>query len=136
MVPKRILHLPHAHLAPPPYLHPPGPAQKSPMMSYMSVPMTGPIVPWNIRSGACTRGSNKKIHRCGKKTLKYLFRGTWVAQLVKLPTLNLSSGHDLTFHEFNPLIWLCADSAEPAWDSLSLPLSLSPSSTHALSISK
>ena len=43
----------------------------------------------------------------------------------------MCSGHDLMVHEFQPCIWLLADSTEPAWDSLSLPLSapsiLSPS---------
>ena len=46
--------------------------------------------------------------------------GTWVAQSVKHPTLNCSSGHDLTVHEFEPRIKLCTDSAEPGWNSLSL----------------
>ena len=47
-----------------------------------------------------------------------------MAQLVKRPTLGFSSGHDLTVHEFEPRTGLCADSVEPAWDSLSLPLHL------------
>ena len=47
-----------------------------------------------------------------------------VAQLVKCPTLDFGSDHDLTVCEFEPRIGLCADSAEPAWDYLSLPLSL------------
>ena len=46
------------------------------------------------------------------------------AQSNKRPTLDLGSGHDLLVCEHEPLIRLCADSAEPAWDSLSLPLSL------------
>ena len=53
-------------------------------------------------------------------------RGTWVAQSVKRLTLDFQSGHDLGVCEFEPHIGLHADSAEPAWDSLSLPLSLSP----------
>ena len=36
------------------------------------------------------------------------------------PTLDLSSGHDLTVHEIEPHVGLCADRGEPAWDSLSL----------------
>ena len=47
-----------------------------------------------------------------------------MAQSVKCLILDFGSGHDLTVHEFEPRIRLCADSAEPAWDSLSLPLSL------------
>ena len=52
-------------------------------------------------------------------------RGTWVAQLVKRPILDFSSGHDLTVCEFEPHIRLFTDSVEPAWDSLS-PLSVPP----------
>ena len=33
---------------------------------------------------------------------------------------NFCSGHDLTVHGFQPCTELCADSAESAWDSLSL----------------
>ena len=51
-----------------------------------------------------------------------------MVQPVKRPTLDFSSGHDLTVHEFEPHIGLCADSVEPAWDSpflsLSVPLPL------------
>ena len=49
------------------------------------------------------------------------YRGAWVAQSVKCLTLGFSSGHDLTLCEFKPHIGLCADSAVPAWDSLSAP---------------
>ena len=44
---------------------------------------------------------------------------------VKRLTLDLGSCYDLTVHEIEPCIGLCADSTEPAWDSLSLPLPLS-----------
>ena len=56
--------------------------------------------------------------------------GSLVAQLVKHPTLGFGSGHDLTVCEFEPCVRLCADTVEPAWDSLlpslsgSLPLAL------------
>ena len=46
-------------------------------------------------------------------------RGTWVVQLAKCPTLDFSSGHDLTVREFEPRVGLCAGSVEPAWDYLS-----------------
>ena len=51
---------------------------------------------------------------------------SWVAQLVKRLALDFGSGHDLMVREFESRVGLCADSAEPAWDSLSrsLPLSL------------
>ena len=48
-----------------------------------------------------------------------------MAQLVKCPTLDSASGHDLTICGIEPRVRLCADSAEPAWDSFSLSLSLS-----------
>ena len=41
--------------------------------------------------------------------------GTWVAQSANCPTLGFSSDHDLTVGGF-----------EPAWDSLSPPLSATP----------
>ena len=47
-----------------------------------------------------------------------------MAQSVKHLTLGFGSGHDLTVRGFESCIRLCAESAEPAWDSLSLPLSL------------
>ena len=48
---------------------------------------------------------------------------------------DFGSGHDLTVHGLKPLIGLCADSVEPAWDSLSLPVSC-PSPISALSLSQ
>ena len=58
-----------------------------------------------------------------------------MAQLVKHLTLDLGSGHDLRVHEFKPHIaGLCADSAESAWDSLSLPLSVFPPHVRAYSL--
>ena len=56
-----------------------------------------------------------------------------MAQLVKRPTLDFGSGHDLMVGEFKPCVRLCADSVEPAWDSLSP--SLCPSTAHSLSLS-
>ena len=44
-----------------------------------------------------------------------------MAQSVKLPALGLGSGHDLTVRGFEPREGLCADSDDPAWDSLFLP---------------
>ena len=59
-------------------------------------------------------------------------RGAWVAQSAKRPTLDFCSGQDLTVREFEPHIGLCADSAEPAWDSLSPSLSAPPLLVRAL----
>ena len=47
-----------------------------------------------------------------------------MAQSGERLTLDLGSGHDLTVHEFEPVMGLCTDCAEPAWDSLSLLLVL------------
>ena len=56
-----------------------------------------------------------------------------MAHLVKHPTLDFDSGHDLTPREIDPHVGLHADSVESAWDSLSL--CLSPACAHALSLS-
>ena len=52
-------------------------------------------------------------------------QGAWVAQSVKCPTLDFGSCHDVTFLRFEPHVGFCADSIEPAWDSLSPSLPLS-----------
>ena len=49
-----------------------------------------------------------------------------MAHSVKRLTLDFGSGHDLMVHEFKSCVGLGTDSAEPAWDSLSPPLSLPP----------
>ena len=59
-----------------------------------------------------------------------------MAQSVKPPTLDFSSGHDLVVHEMEPYIGVCADSEEPAWDSLSPSLSSPPLLTLSLPQSK
>ena len=56
--------------------------------------------------------------------------------MVKLPTLDFISGHDLAISGFKPHIRLRADSTESAWDSLPLSLFLWPSPVHACSVSK
>ena len=53
-----------------------------------------------------------------------------MALSVEHPTLGFGSGHDLMVHEFEPLVGLCADSAESAWDSVS-PLSARPQCARA-----
>ena len=60
--------------------------------------------------------------------------GAWVAQSAERATLDFGSGHDLVVRGIEPLIGLCADSVEPAWDSLSPSLSLRL--LHSLSLSK
>ena len=62
--------------------------------------------------------------------------GAWVAQPAKHPTLDFSSGHDITVCEFEPHVGLCANSTEPAWGSLSPFLSAPLPSTLSLSQNK
>ena len=62
-----------------------------------------------------------------------LASGGWVAPSVEHPPLGFGSGRDLTVCVFELRIGLCADSGEPAWDSLLLSL---PLLTHALSRSQ
>ena len=55
----------------------------------------------------------------------FMLRGSWVVQLVKHPTPDFGSGHDLMVHEFEPYVGLCADSSQPGTCfGLCLPLSL------------
>ena len=49
----------------------------------------------------------------------------WLSGL-SIPLLILGSGHDLCFGEIEPGAQFCANSALPAWDSLSLPTRVSP----------
>ena len=72
-----------------------------------------------------------KINKLEKKK-----RGAWVAQSLKHPALDFSSGQDLTVHGFMPCVGPYADSAEPAWDSLPLTLPPSPARSHCLSENK
>ena len=72
-----------------------------------------------------------RVRGMGLKT--GVFRGTWVAQLVKRPTLDIGSCHDLTVCEIEPRIGLCTDSI-----GFCLPLSLSlphPLLAYSLSLS-
>ena len=58
-----------------------------------------------------------------------------MAQSVGRLTLDFGSGHDLTVCGFEPHIELCADSAEPASDSLSPFLSAPTPRVHSLMLS-
>ena len=57
--------------------------------------------------------------------MRKYFRDTWVAQLAKCMTLDFGSGHDRMVHGIKLCFGLCADSTEPAWNSLSAPPLLS-----------
>ena len=46
--------------------------------------------------------------------------------MVRRPSLDFGSGHDLKVCVFEPRLGLCADSVEPAWDFLSPSPSASP----------
>ena len=61
-------------------------------------------------------------------------RGARVAQPVKPLTPDFGSGHDLTVREIESHVRLHADDAEPAWDFLSLSVSLSAPSLLMLSL--
>ena len=56
-----------------------------------------------------------------------------MAQSGKCQTLDFSSGHNISICEFETCDGLHNDSVEPAWDSLSLPLSAPPPLVRALS---
>ena len=62
--------------------------------------------------------------------------GAWVAQSVECPTLDFDSDHNLTVPGVEPHIGLCADNAEPAWDSFFSSLSALPCLVCALSQNK
>ena len=71
-------------------------------------------------------------HKQNEELKSWLSWGAWIAQLVRHPTIDFSSGHELTVREFQPHVGLCADSVESAWDSLSL----CPSPSFSLKINK
>ena len=73
----------------------------------------------------CDSVAENKDVRNFLPVLKKIFGGAWVVQLAKCPTLDLGPGQELR-------VRLCAGSAEPVWDSLSL--SLSALTTHTLSL--
>ena len=58
-----------------------------------------------------------------------------LAGSVKCLTLDFGSGHDFMANDLKPHFWLCAESAEPAWDPLSIHLSLFPSPASSFSLS-
>ena len=58
-----------------------------------------------------------------------------MALSVKRLTLGFGLGLDLTVSEFKPRVGLCANSVEPAWNSLSPPLSAPPPIACPLSLS-
>ena len=49
-----------------------------------------------------------------------------MAQLVKHPALDFGSGHDLMVCGIEPCVTPCAESTEPAWDSISPSFSAPP----------
>ena len=63
-------------------------------------------------------------------------RDAWVAQVVKCPTLDFGSGHNLTVHGIKPQVRLPTDSVEPARDSLYLSFCSSPMLALAHSLSQ
>ena len=75
---------------------------------------------------------NSKYNYNSIKLLESIqIRGAGVAQWIKYLSLDFGSGHDLAVCEFEPHIGLCADDAEPTWDSVSLSFCPSPTCTHS-----
>ena len=79
--------------------------------------------------------TDKKNSYSGRKAIENHKTDAWVAQLVKRPTLDFGSDHNLTVREIKPRAGLCAESIEPAWDSLSPFLSAPPLFAHIPSLS-
>ena len=75
------------------------------------------------KTGRWTMATMQMRAAWGKQDSRQEGRGAWVTQLVQHPTLEFGSGHDLKVCEFKPHVKLCADSVEPAWDSMSPSLS-------------
>ena len=80
---------------------------------------------WTVRSWSepklNTQPTETPMCPWSRILFKIIFRGTWVAQSVKHPTFDFSSGHDLTVCGFESHVRVCTDSFEPTWDSLSAP---------------
>ena len=74
-----------------------------------------------VENDTCELGSKKEAERnmAFLRARKVTVGGAWVAQLNKRLILGFGSGHDLAVCETEPRLRLCADSEEPAWDSLS-----------------
>ena len=81
-----------------------------------------------IQTGASTGEDSMDIFQKVKN------RGSWVAQSVKHPTLDFSSGHDLTVCDFKSHVMLCTNGVEPASDPLSPSLLSAPSLPFFLSL--
>ena len=88
----------------------------------------GPFAPTPGVSESSWKVGDAQASVISRTEIRGGLRGAWVAQSVKRPALDFSSGHDLAVHEIKPHVRLCTGSLEPAWDSLS-PLSLCPSLT-------
>ena len=68
-----------------------------------------------------------QTHNPGIKSHVFYWLNQSIAQLAKCWALDLGLGHDLMVRGVKPLVWLCADSIEPVWNSLSsLSLPLPP----------
>ena len=72
----------------------------------------------------------------GGSYLRTLSSGRLGGSVVKHPTLDLGSGHDVTVCELEPCTGLCAAKQESAWDSLSPFLSVLLPLPLALCLSK
>ena len=75
-------------------------------------------IPETVNKHFC-QNSSEGLITFKKKAAQGLLGG---AKSVELPALDFHSGPDLTVHD-EPCMGIYADSTQPAWDSLSLPLS-------------
>ena len=80
-------------------------------------------------------GAFLKTNACSLKTKRTGTGAPGGAPSVKHLTLGFSSGHDLMVRGFKPRVGLCADSVEPAWDSLSPSFCTFPACARSLSLS-
>ena len=85
-------------------------------------------MPFAVGQLLLSSGALNATRQCFSRVLG---RGTWAAQSVKHSTLHFGSGRELMVCEFGPHIRIHADSAEPAWDPLSLLLPLALRGLHS-----
>ena len=109
-------------------------------LSHCFPPSSFTYILWGVCVKACMSSwVDVDSNKIGCVFLK-IWLAACLAPSVRCPTLDFSSGHDLTVHEIEPHVRLCAGSTEPTWDSLSLSLSvsfslsLSPLLTHSFSL--
>lgn len=81
---------------------------------------------WNNKQISCLR-TDYTLGHCAPSYWPFhrskVWQGAWVVQAVKCSTLDLGSGHDVTFHEMEPCVRLYADRSSLGILSLALKIS-------------